>query len=50
MGQSDPTYPIIAVQPVEENQSCVCFVLLCLCFILAVQAIYITLKINLLVG
>lgn len=43
MGQSDPTYPITAVQVGEENQSSVCFGLLCLCFILALQAIYITL-------
>lgn len=49
-GQSDPPYPIIAVQLVEENQSCVCFVLLCICFLFALQAIYITLKINLMVG
>lgn len=47
MGQSDPTYPILAVQPVKENQSCICFVLVCICFIFALQAIYITLKINL---
>ena len=50
MGQSNPTYYIIAVQPVEENQSCACFILLRTCFILALQAIYITPKINLVVG
>lgn len=26
IGQSDPTHPIIAIKPVEEDQSCVCFV------------------------
>lgn len=47
MGQTDLTYPILAIQPVKENQSCICFVLVCMCFIFALQAIYITLKINL---
>lgn len=50
MGQSYPTHPILAVQPVKENQSCICFGLVCICFIFALQAIYITLKINLVVG
>lgn len=49
-GQSDPTYPILAVQSVKENQSYICFVLMCICFIFALQAIYITLKINLVLG
>lgn len=43
-GRRNPTYPITAVQAAEGNQSCACFVSLCV--VVALQAVHVTLKTN----